>query len=143
MTIRILLIPGLFAGMLALLGCERQTEAQKADANEKKTISELLVGKWKKTSVTPGLAPDFQSTCEFTASGKLVLWSYNSIDRVIPQPQTQNGTYRVEGNLLFRTLGNPGDGSPGTITEITDLKLVIAYTFRSDVEVCEYMRVSE
>ena len=123
MASRFLLFVTLFAGLLAIAGCEQQTAAQKADADAKKTVAELLVGKWKGVK-NPRRPEGFEVIEEYRSDGTVTQWMKNPGDHHFPQLRVAIGTYRLEGNLLFLSLHRREGETKITIDEITDDKLV-------------------
>ncbi len=122
MASRFLLFVTLFAGLFAIAGCEQQTAAQKADTDAKKTVAELLVGKWKEVN-NPRRPDGFEAIEEYRSDGTITQWVKNPGDHHFPQLRMSIGTYRLEGNLLFLNLGRGEGEIKITINEITGDKL--------------------
>jgi uncharacterized protein (TIGR03066 family) len=121
MTTRHLTLPAMVLALL-VAGCtypdapkgddpEQAPPPREKAAKPNDPRAALLVGKWKLVKCSaPLLEEGYKSTREFTADGKVTIWTDNPAAqrRMWPNPETISGTYRLEGGKLILTLGPPG-----------------------------------
>jgi hypothetical protein len=146
------LIPlAIIYSLLLVAGCAGPEEVAKTDgpaqapdprAKVDKTKAELLVGKWKFVKRTPPADPFYPTTYEYTPDGKVTKWRYPSEQRPWANEQLSisAGTYRIEGETLFTTIGELTEAKK-TIETITEDKLVIVWYSGSTRMVSEYERI--
>jgi uncharacterized protein (TIGR03066 family) len=140
MTMRFILFPAIL--LIALVtGCAVPTDAPERAAPEpqaEKTKAELIVGTWKLVKRTPPNTRGSQKTYEQTKDGKVILWTDNPQDG----QRIFGGTYRVEGDTLFRNLNTEVGEFSATIESITVDPLVTSSTDAGERRVYKYERVS-
>ena len=141
MTIRTLMLTALFAGLLAAVGCVPKEDAPElVGPPAPKTTAELLVGKWKLVDHHGHLPEGFQATVEYTIDGKVIMWTTNPVERVMPQPEVQRGTYRLEGNMLFLAMGDSEGDRKLTIDVLTEDRFVNSGWIGREHQVDEFER---
>jgi len=127
MNARRLVLPAVVAAVIVTGGCtkpkpgedsrpEAPPQAPPPRAKGEKTKADMLVGKWKRVSAidengTPlPLAEGYKSTVEYTADGKVTIWTDNPATRPTDpdgNPHVMSRTYLVEGDRLISTFETP------------------------------------
>lgn len=96
MNVRRLIVPVVFAGLVATWACVAPEEPPRAE-EKAKTTAELLVGTWKLYSLNGVVAPSSESTLiEYKSDGSYTITSDTPKNR-----GTKNGTYMIEGDILY------------------------------------------
>ena len=138
---RWLIVLGLLAGMA---GCAiPETPPSDVGPPAPKTTAELLVGKWKMVADEPGTPKGFEAYMEFTADGKIVITMSCPTERNIPQPEVQNGTYRLEDRRLFLAMGDEDGDRKVTIDSITEDRFVDSGWVGNELQVSVFERVKK
>lgn len=140
MATRALMLPAILV-VLAVAGCSSpndQPQAPEPRPKGEKTKAELLIGTWKLVSRTPPPNPFVPMTFEYTKDGKVTLLKNNPLEK---GTEIQTGTYRVEGDILFRTMDTEPSDRNVTIESITENKLTTSGLSGSTRMVHEYERV--
>lgn len=134
--------PMLLTLLVTLAGCN-SPEAPPEDVGPPapKTTAELLVGKWKWLRDEPGTPKGFEGYVEFRADGKVVMTMNTPRERNIPQPEVQNGTYRLEDRRLILAMGDKDGDRKVTIDSITEDRHTISSWVGDERQVDVYERV--